>query len=109
MSPSLVDGHATTRDNSFDVVVPKAKGAIQHRDIKGAPLSPPVADDYMYDFKFNHALPTTEVLGIDFPKGCDAQREADGIVRSLSNAFDARDAYAFTDLFLEHGKMPDIH
>lgn len=66
---------------------------------------PPVADDFMYDFKYNHPLPTTDVLGIEIPADCNAQSEAEGIMKSLSDAMGAGDAQAFTNLFLEYGKF----
>lgn len=66
----------------------------------------PVADDFMYDFKYNHPLPTKDVLGIDIPADCDAQKEAEGIVSRLTEATAANDADAFTSLFLEHGGYP---
>jgi hypothetical protein len=65
---------------------------------------PPVADDFMYDFKYNHPLPTTELLGTEIPADCDAQAEAEGIVGKLSSAMGQRDADAFTDLFLDYGE-----
>jgi hypothetical protein len=66
---------------------------------------PPVADDYMYDFKYNHALPTTDVLGIDIPADADPQKEAQGIVDSLSNVLAKGDAQGFADLFLDYGML----
>jgi len=67
--------------------------------------APPVADDYMYDFKYNHPLPTTDVLGIEIPKYCDAQHEADSLVKSLSVALHDGNAEAFADLFLDYGRL----
>jgi hypothetical protein len=57
----------------------------------------------MYDFKYNHPLPTTDVLGIDIPADCDAQLEAERIVNDLSNAMGNGNTQAFTDMFLEYG------
>lgn len=68
-------------------------------------VAKPVADDFMYDFKYNHALPTTDILGITIPVDCDAQKEADGIVARLSQATSKADAQAFGDLFLDYGKI----
>jgi len=65
---------------------------------------PPVADDFMYDFKYNHPLPTTEILGIDIPADCNAQLEAEGIVEKLSTVMRKGDANAFADLFLDYGE-----
>lgn len=65
----------------------------------------PVADDFMYDFKYNHSLPTTDVLGIDIPADCDAQKEAETIITNLSKATAEENAQAFAELFLDHGKI----
>lgn len=64
----------------------------------------PVADDFMYDFKYNHPLPTTDILGVEIPMDCDAQREAEGIVARLSKAASDEDAEAFAGLFLDYGE-----
>ncbi|SPO00336.1 probable flavoprotein involved in K+ transport [Cephalotrichum gorgonifer] len=69
--------------------------------------APPVADDYMYDFKYNHALPTSDVLGIEVPADCNAQMEAEGICTRLSQAMGKGDAQAFSDMFLEEGVWRD--
>ncbi|RAH72502.1 flavin-containing monooxygenase [Aspergillus aculeatinus CBS 121060] len=68
---------------------------------------PPVDDNYMYDFKYNHPLPTSDVLGIEIPSDCDAQKEAETIVARLSESMGAGDAQAFTDLFLPCGVWRD--
>ncbi|KAE8423796.1 hypothetical protein BDV36DRAFT_303184 [Aspergillus pseudocaelatus] len=67
----------------------------------------PVADNFMYDFKYNHPLPTTDILGVDIPADCDAQKEAEGIVAHLSKAMSEGDAQAFARLFLDHGVWRD--
>lgn len=64
----------------------------------------PVADDFMYDFKYNHSLPTTDILGVKIPANCDAQKEAEGIVARLSTATSEEDAQAFAALFLDYGE-----
>jgi hypothetical protein len=64
----------------------------------------PVADDFMYDFKYNHSLPTADILGVEIPNDCDAQKEAEGIVARLSTATQVADAQAFTALFLDYGE-----
>lgn len=74
--------------------------------LKHDQVSKPVADDFMYDFKYNHSLPTTEVLGIEIPADCDAQKEAEGIVARLSKATFSEDAEAFAGLFLDYGETP---
>ncbi|KUL88290.1 hypothetical protein ZTR_04947 [Talaromyces verruculosus] len=67
----------------------------------------PVEDNFMYDFKYNHSLPTTEVLGVEIPTDCDARKEAEGIVAQLSKATSEGDAQAFAGLFLDYGE--NIH
>lgn len=69
---------------------------------------PPVDDNYMYDFKYNHPLPTSDVLGIEIPSDCDAQKEAETIVARLSESMGAGDAQAFTDLFLPYGRSYSV-
>lgn len=80
-------------------VAPSKKGALDHDNVPR-----PVADDFMYDFKYNHDLPTADVLGVEVPTDCDAQREAENIMASLSKATSKEDPVAFTDLFFDHGK-----
>lgn len=63
----------------------------------------PVADDFMYDFKYNHHLPTTDILGVDIPADCDAKKEAEGIVARLAKTMSEGDAQAFAGLFLDYG------
>lgn len=64
----------------------------------------PVADDFMYDFKYNHTLPTTDVLGVKIPTDCDAYQEAEGIVARLFEAISEEDPQAFAELFLHYGE-----
>lgn len=66
---------------------------------------PPVADNFMYDFQYNHALPTIDVLGRDIPADIDANKEAESITSQLVEALSSGDAAAFTDLFLEYGEL----
>lgn len=79
----------------------QSKGAVPNHD----QVAKPVADDFMYDFKYNHNLPTTDILGLDIPADCDAQKEAEGIVARLSKATSEEDAQAFAELFLDYGKL----
>ena len=82
----------------------KIKAVINHVEIEVGP-KPPVADNFMYDFKYNHALPTNEVLGTEIPADCDAQKEADAILARLSAVMGNGDAQGFTDMFLEYGEF----
>ncbi|KAI1086672.1 hypothetical protein F5B19DRAFT_498132 [Rostrohypoxylon terebratum] len=84
----------------------KQKAGASHVEI-AATAKPPVADDYMYDFKYNHALPTSDVLGVEIPVHCDAQREAESILARLSEVLGKGDAQGFTDLFLDYGVWRD--
>lgn len=65
---------------------------------------PPVADDFMYDFKYNHSLPTIDALGQDIPAEVDAEHEAQELTRLLEHALSEGDAEAFADLFLDYGE-----
>ncbi|KAL4861238.1 hypothetical protein BDV12DRAFT_208250 [Aspergillus spectabilis] len=75
--------------------------------LKDAEVSKPVADDFMYDFKYNHSLPTTDVLGIEIPQDCDAKKESEAIVVRLATATSEADAEAFAGLFLDYGVWRD--
>jgi hypothetical protein len=86
---------------------PSSKGSLQSESVglKHDQVPKPVADDFMYDFKYNHSLPTTDILGVEIPIDCDAQKEAEGIVARLSTATSEGDAQAFTELFLDYGEI----
>ncbi|CAH0022328.1 unnamed protein product [Clonostachys rhizophaga] len=75
--------------------------------IKSKLENPPVADDYMYDFKYNHALPTSDVLGLEIPADCDAHKEAKAIVDQLAEVMGKGDAQGFANMFLEYGVWRD--
>ncbi|KAM0190642.1 hypothetical protein ACHAPI_009314 [Fusarium lateritium] len=107
MAPSTVVDHTEAHTAGADVDALYAKASAKQADINSTAEHPPVSDDYMYDFKFNHPLPTTDVLGIEVPKDCDAQAEAEGIVKRLSDALGAGDAEAFANIFLEYGVWRD--
>lgn len=103
MAPYM-NSHESAIDITVDVDSLKSKVGVSEIKLEAA-AKPPVADDYMYDFKYNHALPTTDVLGVEIPVDCDAQKEAEGIVDSLSKVMGAGDAQGFTDLFLPYGML----
>jgi len=103
MAP-YINAHESVSETSIDVSNLKEKVGIEVVKLE-ATAKPPVADDYMYDFKYNHALPTTDVLGIEIPADTDAQKEAQGIVDNLSDALAKGDAQAFADLFLDYGEL----
>lgn len=85
--------------------IPKAKSQPERVALDHDNVQKPVADDFMYDFKYNHGLPTTDILGIEIPTDCDAQKEASDIVTSLSKATTEEDAQAFAGLFLDYGQI----
>jgi cation diffusion facilitator CzcD-associated flavoprotein CzcO len=68
---------------------------------------PALPDNYMYDFEYNHALPTTDALGTKVPEDTDATKVAEDLLAALSSALSKGDADAFTALFLEHGVWRD--
>ncbi|KAK6384353.1 hypothetical protein LTS17_001916 [Exophiala oligosperma] len=71
----------------------------------------PVADDYMYAFKYNFPLPTyadsKDIL--DFTEGGEKSREeiANRFVKQLEQVIQSRDSQAFADLFLNCGVWRD--
>ncbi|KAL4893491.1 hypothetical protein BDV59DRAFT_207605 [Aspergillus ambiguus] len=98
--------HAPVVDSQVNMADFKAQVMVSELETTSKP-KPPVDDDFMYDFKYNHALPTSDVLGIDVPGDCNAQKEAEAIVASLSEIMGAGDAQAFTDMFLPYGVWRD--
>lgn len=107
MAPSATINPAEAQNSGItaDVTAAGVKGTSKHIEVNDTTERPPVADDYMYDFKYNHALPTIDVLGTEIPQNCDAQVEAAGIVKQLSDALGARNPEAFANIFLEYGKI----
>ena len=105
MTPSVVADHNEAHTRGADITALNAKAASKRAEIESTVERPPVSDDYMYDFKFNHHLPTTDVLGTQIPENCDAQAEAEGIVKRLSDALGTGNAEAFADIFLEYGTI----
>jgi hypothetical protein len=87
------------------VDVGKAKAQIVVEELgTTSPEKPPVADNYMYDFKYNHPLPTSDLLGTNISASCNASNEAEGIVESLSAAMATGDAPTFANMFWEYGE-----
>ena len=103
MAP-YINAHESAIDNNVDTSHVKKQVGISQVKLE-ATAKPPVADDYMYDFKYNHELPTTDLLGIEIPADCDAQKEAETIVSGLSKVLGEGDAQGFTDMFLDYGKF----
>lgn len=96
MAPFAFDSLA---DDAIYMANSKPKSVVSN----GNGVSKPVADNFMYDFKYNHCLPTTDILGVDVPVGCDAQKEAEAIVVCLSGAMSTGNAKAFAGLFIDYG------
>ncbi|KAL2410966.1 hypothetical protein ABEF95_003029 [Exophiala dermatitidis] len=105
MAPYL-SVHESAVDNVVDVGDLKAKVGVSQVELEPT-AKPPVADNYMYDFKYNHGLPTSDVLGVEIPSDCDAQKEAEAIVSWLSSVMGRGDAQGFADMFLEYGVWRD--
>lgn len=99
MAPGLVD---TPPAVPGPVDTGSLKAQVTVNEVDSAD-KPPVADDFMYDFKYNHALPTSDVLAAEIPADCDARKTAEGIVARLAEVMGAGNAQAFTDMFLEYG------
>lgn len=85
-----------------DIADLKAKVVSGHVELE-ADHKPPVADDFMYDFKYNHALPTIEALGTDVGEDVDAQAEAENLVKTLEQILGQGDAAGFAEMFLDYG------
>jgi hypothetical protein len=86
----------------------KAKVVVNNVEIEATP-TPPVADDFMYDFKYNHELPTIGKMGVvEVPSTCDARDEATMLLTRLSKVMGNGDAAEFADLFLDCGKFSAI-
>lgn len=83
----------------------KAKTVVSQVELEVTP-KPPVADNFMYDFQYNHALPTIGKFGVvDIPATYDAQKEATGIMSRLGEVMGNGDAQGFADLFLDFGNF----
>lgn len=93
----------TLRQDHIDI---KPKAGSKHVEKLAAP-TPPVADDYMYDFKYNAPLPTSNSLGVSIPIDCDAQQAAKTLMDQLESVFRNRNATDFANLFLDQGKSFD--
>ncbi|CAG9957140.1 unnamed protein product [Clonostachys rosea f. rosea IK726] len=81
--------------------------AVSEDLVKSKLEKPPVADNHMYDFKYNHALPTSDLLGLEIPANCDAHKEAQAIVDQLAEVMGKGDARGFANMFLEYGVWRD--
>ncbi|KAK2595992.1 hypothetical protein N8I77_013504 [Diaporthe amygdali] len=86
--------------NGLEAKVVDGKVEVQH--------SPsPLADDYMYDFQYNHSLPTHDALGVAIAEDVDATKVAEDLVAQLSDFLGNGRAQEFADLFIEYGVWRD--
>ena len=84
----------------------KAKTIVNNVELEVTP-KPLVADNFMYDFRYNHDLPTIGKFGVvEIPANCDAREEAKMLMSRLSEVMGNGDAQGFTDTFLDCGKSP---
>lgn len=82
----------------------KAKTVVKNVELEVTPKLP-VADNFMYDFKYNHELPTVGRFGVvEIPESLDAQQEAKTIMTRLGEVLGTGDASGFADMFLEFGE-----
>lgn len=69
----------------------------------------PVADDYMYAFKYNFPLPAHgkggDVLDFTPEEEADAGAIAGRFLKELEQVIESRDAEAFAGLFVDSGEM----
>ncbi|KAJ4294208.1 hypothetical protein N0V90_007898 [Kalmusia sp. IMI 367209] len=104
MAPIAV--HESVIDHKVDMADLKAKVIVNDIELETTPKAP-LPDDFMYDFKYNHPLPTSTILGIDVPAHCDARQEAESIVAGISEVMGKGDARRFTEMFWEYGVWRD--
>lgn len=102
MAPTAIFTEPLSDSTAVNIADLKAKAVDGHVEVEVAP--PPVADNFMYDFKYNHALPTIDVLGRDIAADCDAEGAAKDILATLEQALTAGDAVKFTEMFLDYGQ-----
>lgn len=102
---SVVTIPDVAQQQTADIHDLKAKTVVSQVELEVTP-KPPVADNFMYDFQYNHDLPTIGRFGVvDIPATYDATEEATGIMSRLSEVMSNGDAPGFADLFLDFGKL----
>lgn len=99
MAPTAV----TANIPANDLADLKAKSVAGHVEVEVTP-APPVADNFMYDFKYNHSLPTIDVLGRDVPDDVDALQQAHVLTDRLAQVLGSGDGDGFADMFLGYGQ-----
>lgn len=88
--------------------IPSAKGQ-QSKIINGhveleKETPAPVADNFMYDFKYNHSLPTIDSLGVEVPSDADPNQIAESLAAELATAWSSGTGDQFAGMFLDHGE-----
>ena len=94
-----------SRHGDVDIAELKAKQVNGHTELEQTVL-PPVHDDYMYDFKYNHSLPTIASLGTEPSHDVDVELVANELSTRLSQAWGGGDADSFAAMFLDYGALP---
>lgn len=90
--------------STTDFVDLKSKLVDGHVEIEKSP-APPVPDNYMYDFKYNHELPTVDFLGSEIPTSTNAQQEGQAFVDTLAKVWADGDGDGFASLFADFGEL----
>jgi hypothetical protein len=100
MSPIATDHVEHATDSMDRIAALKAKVAQSHGI---ANEKKPIADDYMYAFKYSAPLP---LLGDDFVDVNDStfQEETTALVARLSEALKGKAAQTYADLFIPQGE-----
>lgn len=72
----------------------------------------PVADDYMYAFKYNFPLPThgngKDVLNFSEDDASHREEIAHRFIKQLEQVIQSRDSRAFSELFYYSGESEDV-
>jgi hypothetical protein len=75
-------------------------------------LKKPVADDFMYAFKYNFPLPTHDSGAdvLDFTEDDETNKRdiAERFLKELEQVIQSRDSKAFADLFLDSGEYGEV-
>lgn len=100
MPPTAVVDTTFPADHIADL-----KGKVQAS--AGSQPKPALADNYMYDFKYNHALPTKAALGTSIAEDVNVNEVAEELVDTLAKVLGEGDAEAFAALFLDYGVWRD--
>jgi hypothetical protein len=105
----------------YETVAQAPVGQKQLLKVKNAPTTyrndtskGPVADDYMYAFKYNFPLPThadsddSNVLDFTDDDETDRRAISERFIKELEQVIQSRDSQAFADLFLYSGEFDEF-